>query len=203
VQDPAAALVVRYAAVPAEARVLDLCSAPGGKAVGVAGSGAFVVAADLSARRLARLRQNVARIGLEASVAPVVADARIPPFAAADFVLLDAPCTGTGTIRRHPDGRWRIGPAELADLVELQREILDAAAPLVRPGGILLYSTCSLEREENDEQVSGFLARHSDFVRAPIADMDPSVLDEQGQLLVLPQRQGVDGAFASRLRRVA
>jgi 16S rRNA (cytosine967-C5)-methyltransferase len=203
VQDPAAALVVRYAAVPAEARVLDLCSAPGGKAVGVAGSGAFVVAADLSARRLARLRQNVARIGLEASVAPVVADARIPPFAAADFVLLDAPCTGTGTIRRHPDGRWRIGPAELADLVELQREILDAAAPLVRPGGILLYSTCSLEREENEEQVSGFLARHSDFVRAPIADMDPSVLDEEGQLLVLPQRQGVDGAFASRLRRVA
>lgn len=203
VQDPAAALVVRYAAVPAEARVLDLCSAPGGKAAGVAGGGAFVVAADLSARRLARLRQNVTRLELGASVAPVVADARIPPFAPADFVFLDAPCTGTGTLRRHPDGRWRIGPAELADLVELQREILDAAAPLVRPGGTLLYSTCSLEREENEEQVSGFLARHPEFVRAPVADMDPSVLDDDGQLLVLPHRHGVDGAFASRLRRVA
>lgn len=203
VQDPAAALVVRYAAVPAGALVLDLCSAPGGKAVGIAGGGSFVVAADLSSRRLSRLRQNVARLGLEASVAPVVADARIPPFAAADFVLLDAPCTGTGTLRRHPDGRWRIGPAELADLVELQREILGAAAPLVRPGGILLYSTCSLEREENEDQVAGFLARHPEFAREPVAGMDPSVLDADGQLLVLPQRHGTDGAFASRLRRVA
>jgi 16S rRNA (cytosine967-C5)-methyltransferase len=202
VQDPAAALVVRYAAVPRGARVLDLCSAPGGKAAGVADAAAFVVAADLSTRRLQRLRQNVARLGLAERVAAVVADARTPPFAPADFVLLDAPCTGTGTLRRHPDGRWRVGPAELAELVALQAEILDAAAPLVRPGGVLVYSTCSLEPEENEAQVSRFLHRNPTFTRAPAAELDPSLLDADGQLVVLPQRDGVDGAFAARLRRV-
>lgn len=202
VQDPAAALVVRYAAVPAGARVLDLCAAPGGKAVGTADGGAFVAAMDLSNRRLRRLRQNVDRLGLAAEVALLVGDARHPPFTPSDAVLIDAPCTGTGTIRRHPDGRWRIEPPELAALVQLQREILDAAAPLVRPGGILVYSTCSLEREENEDQVSGFLDRHPEFARGPAAGIDAALLDPDGQLLVLPQRDGVDGAFAARLRRV-
>jgi 16S rRNA (cytosine967-C5)-methyltransferase len=202
VQDPAAALVVRYAAVPRGAVVLDLCSAPGGKAAGVADAAAFVAAADLSPRRLVRLRQNVTRLSLADRVGAVAADARHPPFAPADFVLLDAPCTGTGTIRRHPDGRWRVGPAELAELVALQGEILDAAAPLVRAGGVLVYSTCSLEREENEEQVTRFLERHPDFSRAPAAEVDASLLDADGQLLVLPHRDGTDGAFAARLRRV-
>jgi 16S rRNA (cytosine967-C5)-methyltransferase len=202
VQDPAAALVVRYAAVPRGATVLDLCSAPGGKAAGAAEFASFVAAADLSPRRLQRLRQNVERLGLGERVGAVVADARRPPFAPADLVLLDAPCTGTGTIRRHPDGRWRVGPAELGELVALQSEILDAAAPLVRVGGVLVYSTCSLEPEENEAQVSRFLERHPDFTRAPAAELDPSLLDADGQLVVLPQRDGVDGAFAARLRRV-
>jgi 16S rRNA (cytosine967-C5)-methyltransferase len=182
--------------------VLDLCSAPGGKAVGAAEAAAFVAAADLSPRRLARLRQNVERLGLAERVGAVAADARRPPFAAADFVLLDAPCTGTGTIRRHPDGRWRVDPEALAELVALQREILDAAAPLVRAGGVLVYSTCSLEPEENEAQVTRFLERHPDFTRAPAAELDPSLLDADDQLVVLPQRDGVDGAFAARLRRV-
>jgi 16S rRNA (cytosine967-C5)-methyltransferase len=202
VQDPAAALVVRYAAVPRGAVVIDLCSAPGGKAAGAAASASFVAAADLSPRRLGRLRQNVERLGLASRVGAVVADARRPPFAPADLVLLDAPCTGTGTIRRHPDGRWRVGPAELADLVALQSEILDAAAPLVRPDGVLVYSTCSLEPEENETQVSRFLDRHPAFERAPAAEVDHSLLDADGQLVVLPQRDGMDGAFAARLRRV-
>jgi 16S rRNA (cytosine967-C5)-methyltransferase len=202
VQDPAAALVVRYAAIPAGAVLLDLCSAPGGKAAGAAEAASFVAAADLSPRRLLRLRQNVERLGLAGRVGAVVADARRPPFAPADFVLLDAPCTGTGTLRRHPDGRWRVGPAELTELVTLQGEILDAAATLVRTGGVLLYSTCSLEPEENEAQVSRFLERHPEFTRSPAADLDPSLLDADGQLVVLPQRDGVDGAFAARLRRV-
>jgi 16S rRNA (cytosine967-C5)-methyltransferase len=202
VQDPAAALVVRYAAVPAGATVLDLCAAPGGKAIGAAAAGAFVAAADLSTRRLARLRQNVARLGFGERVGPVVADARHPPFSPADFVLIDAPCTGTGTLRRHPDGRWRVGPAELVELVTLQEQILDAAAPLVRTGGVLVYSTCSLEQEENEQQIARFLDRHPAFIRAPAANLDPALLDADGQLLVLPQRDGVDGAFAARLRRV-
>ena len=117
-------------------------------------------------------------------------------------MLLDAPCTGTGTIRRHPDGRWRVGPAELTELVALQEQILDAAAPLVRPGGVLVYSTCSLEQEENEQQITRFLDRHPEFLRAPVAAIDSALLDAESQLLVLPQRDGVDGAFAARLRRV-
>ncbi|HET8654586.1 MAG TPA: 16S rRNA (cytosine(967)-C(5))-methyltransferase RsmB [Longimicrobiaceae bacterium] len=204
VQDPAAALVVRYAAPPRGAVVLDLCAAPGGKALGLAERAGLVVAADLSAGRLRRLGENVDRLGLGGRVAPVVADARWPPFRPADVVLVDAPCTGTGTLRRHPDGRWRVQPEDLAALAALQREILDAAAPLVRPGGYLVYSTCSLEPEENATQVEDFLARHPGFEPAPEhGSVDVSVLDGRGFLRVLPQRHAVDGAFAARLRRSA
>jgi 16S rRNA (cytosine967-C5)-methyltransferase len=203
VQDPAAGLVVDYAAVPAGSTVLDLCSAPGGKTVGVAESAAFVVAADLSRGRIGRVGQNVRRVGIAARVALAVADARTPPFAMADVVLLDAPCTGTGTFRRHPDGRWRVGPEELAALVVLQRQLLEAAAALVRPGGLLVYATCSLEPEENGQQVAEFLERHREFAREPQqGTVDRSLLAPDGDLLVLPQRQGVDGSFAARLRRI-
>lgn len=204
VQDPAAALVPRFAALPEGATVLDLCAAPGGKALDLAAGSRFVVAADLAFSRLRRLRENVARAELERRVAPVVADARRPPFRPADAVLLDAPCTGTGTLRRHPDGRWRLSPDQIGELVALQAEILAAAAPLVRPGGILVYSTCSLEPEENEGQVESFLARNPGFRREPPAGaVDPSLLTAEGSLAVLPQRRGVDGSFAARLRRLA
>jgi 16S rRNA (cytosine967-C5)-methyltransferase len=204
VQDPAAALVVRFAAVPRGALVLDLCAAPGGKAAAMATRAARVVAADLSLRRLRRLRENSARAGLEDRIAPVVADGRMPPFRPADLVLLDAPCTGTGTFRRHPDARWRLAAEQLEALRVLQAELLEGAAPLVRPGGLLVYSTCSLEPEENAVAVDEFLARHPEFARerAP-ADLDPSVLDANGDLEVLPQRHGVDGSYAARLRKDA
>jgi 16S rRNA (cytosine967-C5)-methyltransferase len=148
--------------------------------------------------------ENAARVGWGGRVGAVVADGRHPPFRAADAVLLDAPCTGTGTFRRHPDGRWRVGTEDLAALAALQAELLEAAAPLVRPGGLLVYSTCSLEREENEERVDEFLARHPEFEPAPPDGAVPAqVLDAAGRLCVLPQRQGVDGAFAARLRRRA
>ena len=135
-------------------------------------------------------------------MALAVADALHPPFMPVDAVLLDAPCTGTGTFRRHPDGRWRVGPEALLELVQLQRELLDAAAQLVRPGGELVYATCSLEPEENADQVEAFLERHAGFVRDPRPGVvDPSVLSDDEALQVLPQRQGVDGSFAVRLRR--
>jgi 16S rRNA (cytosine967-C5)-methyltransferase len=204
VQDPAAALVVRYAEVPAGATVLDLCAAPGGKALGMADDAARVAAADLSLRRLGRVVENAERIGWAGRVGPVVADARTPPFRAVDAVLLDAPCTGTGTFRRHPDGRWRVTEDDLAALAALQGELLEAAAPLVRPGGVLVYSTCSLEREENEERVEAFLARHPEFeIAPPSADVPAEVTDAAGRLCVLPQRHGVDGAFATRMRRRA
>jgi len=202
VQDPAAALVVRYAAVPDGATVIDLAAAPGGKALGMAERAARVAAADLSPRRIARVAENAARIGWGARIGPVVADGRHPPFRAADVVLLDAPCTGTGTFRRHPDGRWRVTPDDLAALAALQGELLDATAALVKPGGVLVYSTCSLEREENEERVEAFLADHPEFEPRPAPGAVPAdVVDAAGRLCVLPQRQGVDGAFAARLGR--
>lgn len=203
VQDPAASLVVDYAAVPEGSRVIDLCSAPGGKAIALAERASYLVAADLSLRRLRRVRENVERLGAGARVGAVVADGRTPPFRPADVVLLDAPCTGTGTLRRHPDGRWRVSADDLAALVALQRELLDSAAALVAPGGLLVYSTCSLEPEENEAQVDALLARAPAFTREPAAGaVHPSLLGERGDLLVLPQRQGVDGSYAARLRRV-
>ncbi|HET6232782.1 MAG TPA: 16S rRNA (cytosine(967)-C(5))-methyltransferase RsmB [Longimicrobiaceae bacterium] len=204
VQDPAAALVVRYAAVPAGATVLDLCAAPGGKAFGLASTADHVVAADNSYRRLARVRENARRLDAAHRVRAVVSDARNPAFRPADAVLLDAPCTGTGTFRRHPDGRWRVGEGDLDALAKLQAELLDAAAPLVRGGGLLVYSTCSLEGEENEVQIDAFLGRHPEFSIEPPNDaVDAELLDDAGRLSVLPQRQGVDGAFAARLRRTA
>ncbi|HEU4556207.1 MAG TPA: 16S rRNA (cytosine(967)-C(5))-methyltransferase RsmB [Longimicrobium sp.] len=204
VQDPAAALVVRYAQVPEGGTVLDLAAAPGGKALGMAERAAHVAAADLSHRRLRRVVENARRVGWVGRIGAVVADGRHPPFRPADAVLLDAPCTGTGTFRRHPDGRWRVSPDDLAALAALQAELLEAAATLVRPGGLLVYSTCSLEREENEERVDDFLARHPEFEPAPPAGaVPPEVVDAAGRLCVLPQRQGVDGAFAARMRRRA
>ncbi|HYR09602.1 MAG TPA: transcription antitermination factor NusB [Longimicrobium sp.] len=204
VQDPAAALVVRYADVPQGADVIDLCAAPGGKALGLAERAGRVAAADLSARRMRRVRENAVRVGWGERVGTVVADGRHPPFRAVDAVLLDAPCTGTGTFRRHPDGRWRVSPDDLNALTRLQDELLAAAAGLVRPGGLLVYSTCSLEPEENELRIERFLAGRPGWALEPPAGaVDASLLDGAGRLCVLPQRQGVDGAFAARLRRAA
>jgi 16S rRNA (cytosine967-C5)-methyltransferase len=150
-----------------------------------------------------RLRENVLRIGA-LPITIVVADARRPPVRDADLLLVDAPCTGTGTLRRHPDGRWRITPTDLEALRVLQRDILEAAAPCVRVGGHLVYSTCSIEPEENEEQVLGFIESHEEFEIDPAADAVPGeLLDENGFLRVLPQHSGFDGAFAARLRKRA
>jgi 16S rRNA (cytosine967-C5)-methyltransferase len=203
VQDPAAALVVHYADVEQGGTVLDVCAAPGGKALGLAERAGRVVAADLSRRRMRRVTQNSTRLGWDDRIGVVVADARQPPFRPADAVLLDAPCTGTGTLRRHPDGRWRVTPHDLEALVRLQDELLAASAELVRPGGLLVYSTCSLEREENELRVEQFLGARPGWALEATNAVDGSVLDESGRLCVLPQRHGVDGAFAARLRRAA
>lgn len=201
VQDPAAHLVTVYADVPEGTKVADLCAAPGGKALAVAHRSVPMLAADRSAARLRMLEENARRTGR--SVRVVVADARRPPLRRVDVALLDVPCTGTGTLRRRPDARWRLRPAALEELVRVQREMLDAAAELLPPGGILVYSTCSLEPEENERQVEAFLERHADFRYAPTGAVHDRYLDSRGRLLVLPQRTGFDGAFAARLERAA
>jgi 16S rRNA (cytosine967-C5)-methyltransferase len=202
VQDPAATLVTQYAAVPAGSVVLDLCAAPGGKAIELARTARFVVAADRAFTRLTRVRENLARLQIK-NIACVVADAADPPFAATDVVLVDAPCTGTGTFRRHPDARWRLKPSDLAVTCAAQHEILAAAAGSVRPGGLLVYSTCSLEGDENEDVVNTFLAAHPDFrLEPPPVGRVPSDAMHDGFLVVLPTLAGTDGAFAARLRRL-
>jgi 16S rRNA (cytosine967-C5)-methyltransferase len=202
-QDPASTLVTKYAAIPEGARVADVCAAPGGKTVELTRRAGAVFSSDLSFARMRRVIENVGRLELDAVYA-YVADARRPALREVDAVLIDAPCTGTGTFRRHPDARWRLKPSDLAVMAALQREILRAASTIVAPGGILVYSTCSLEIEENDAQVERFLSDHPEWKLEPPPDgsVPASVLDA-GRLRVLPQRHGTDGSFAARLRRVA
>ena len=201
VQDPAAMLVVQFAAF-GDGWIADLCAAPGGKALALSrAADAFVVASDLSYARLQRVQQNRARTGSH-NVALVNADARQLPFASIPQVLLDAPCTGTGTLRRHPDGKWRLDQVALQSLIELQRQLLAEAASCTAAGGLLVYATCSLEAEENEQQVEHFLTTHPDFSLEPATAVAPGYLDG-AWLRVLPQRHGFDGAFAARLRKAA
>ena len=147
------------------------------------------------------LRENVERTNLP--VAGIVARAERPPLMSAPLVLLDVPCTGTGTLRRHPDARWRMGPGDPAALAAVQESILEGGASVVPMGGLLVYSTCTLEPEENQERVNTFLLRHPDFRLEPSDTVDPTHLDADGRLATLPWRTGFDGAFAARLRRIA
>lgn len=199
VQDPAAALVTAFAGIPAGAPVADLCAAPGGKAAALAGEGRRVLAADLRRERLAPLRENASRTG--ADIVPVVADARRPPLRPGPAVLLDVPCTGTGTLRRNPDLKWRLDPGAPRRMAGAQRELLEGAAAAVAPGGLLVYATCSLEPEENEERVEAFLEARRDFERAGPGPVPEDVVDERGDLRVEPQRTGYDGAYAARLTR--
>ena len=204
VQDPAATLVTQYAAVPAGAKVADLCAAPGGKTVELARTASYVTSADSSEVRLQRLQETIDRLELD-HVTAVVCDARdAATLGTFDAVLVDAPCTGTGTFRRHPDARWRLRVSDLAVMAAAQRTILRAAANAVVPGGLLIYSTCSLEPEENDAQVEAFLAEHPSWTLEPPPEgAVPAAVLDAGRLRVLPQRHGTDGSFAARLRRGA
>lgn len=202
VQDPAHALACRYAAVPAGALLYDACAAPGGKAVMLERLGARVVAGDARRDRIGRLAETVRRAGVAIPV--MVADLVSAPFAtgALDAVFLDAPCSATGTMARHPDARWRVTARTPARAAGRQRELIAAAARLVRPGGLLIYATCSLEPEENSDIVNEFLARHPEFAREPAAGAVPAeLLTADGDFQSLPQRHGTDGAYAARLTR--
>jgi 16S rRNA (cytosine967-C5)-methyltransferase len=203
VQDPAATLVTTYASIPMGATVADLCAAPGGKALELSRTAGMVFGSDKSFGRLQRLLANQKRLE-SANIFPFVGDARQPAIKPVDVVLIDVPCTGTGTFRRHPDARWRIKISDFAVMSQLQRSIMRAAADVVNPGGLLIYSTCSLEPEENDAQVDWFLSENLNFVLEPPPEgaVSPELLDN-GRLRVLPQRHGTDGAFAARLRRIS
>ena len=200
-QDPASTLVTQYACVPTGAIAADLCAAPGGKAVELSRAAGNVLPSDVSFARLQRVVENARRLEID-SMHVYVADARFPAIRPVDFVLVDAPCTGTGTFRRHPDARWRLKVSDLAVMAALQKSILRAAADCVKPGGLLVYSTCSLEPEENDQQIEHFLNEHPGWrLDPPPEGVVPSGVLDLGVLRVLPHRHGTDGAFAARLRR--
>jgi len=202
VQDPAQALVLRFAALPDGQLILDACAAPGGKAIALSAHAGFLAAADLRPPRARRLRENLRRAGGE-HAAVLVADAGAPAVRACDVVVLDVPCLGTGTFARHPDARWRVTPDALQTLATQAEQLLRAQAEVVRPGGLLLFSTCSLEPEENEVQVEAFLTAHRQFRREPSEGVPAELLTPAGDLFLLPQRHGTDGAYAARLRRVS
>lgn len=207
VQDFAASLPVRLLGDVAGKPVLDLCAAPGGKTLQLSALGADVTAVDLSPDRLALIEENLTRLKLSAQC--VAADARDwRPATPAPFVLLDAPCTATGTIRRHPDLPWLKSAADLSACESLQRELLDAAADMTAPGGLLVYAVCSLEPEEGEERIASFLSRRTDFARVAVtADevFDSRFVSADGDLKTLPSywpdKGGMDGFYATKLRR--
>jgi 16S rRNA (cytosine967-C5)-methyltransferase len=212
VQDAAAALPARLMGDVRELTVADLCAAPGGKTAQLAAAGARVVAVDRAPARLERLRGNLARLHLAAeTVAADVTQWRAGPF---DAVLLDAPCSSTGTIRRHPDIPWLKREADIATLAALQRRLILRAAELTKPGGVLVYCTCSLEPEEGIEVVRGLLDDNPNMRRLPISageiDGRGEWLTPDGDLRTLPshlddpdsRQAGLDGFYAARLQRI-
>jgi 16S rRNA (cytosine967-C5)-methyltransferase len=206
VQDVAAQIPVRLLGKVAGLRVIDLCAAPGGKTAQLAALGAHVTALDRSRQRLARMKENLERLHLHAEME--AADAALwAPTDAFDCVLLDAACSATGTIRRHPDIAWLKDPGDLVKLAAMQDRLLDKAADLLRPGGILVYSTCSLQPEEGILRIDALLERRPDLSRRTLDIADVAGLTElispEGDLRTLPchlaELGGMDGFYAARL----
>jgi len=211
VQDEAAQIVSLILAPKPGERILDLCAAPGGKTTHLAQlmqDQGEIIAVDVSPAKLEIVQENCRRLGI-AIVKVKAFDATRPlPFAPGSFdgCLVDAPCTGLGTLRRHPEGKWRIKEQDILRLQEMQGQILRQAAPLIKKdGGILVYSTCTLTQEENEGVISAFLSEHKEFSLEHVSSLLPpgceGLVDEQGCLRTLPHRHKTDGFFAARLRR--
>ena len=201
IQDPASQQVTAAMGARPGERVLDLCAAPGGKATALAAPGVRVVAVDVHSGRAGLVSGNAARLGLADRVAVVAADGARPPFRGAVFdrVLVDAPCSGLGTLRRRPDLRWRVDPPSVERLAALQRRLLTAAADLVRPGGTLVYSVCTLTATESIE-VDDWIAR----ARPDLVPNDPpgAPWEPWGRgAVLLPQTGGTDGMCLFRYVR--
>ncbi len=207
VQDFAATLPVLLLGDVKDRKVIDLCAAPGGKTMQLAAAGAEVTAVESDPARLLRLKENLARTGLSATL--VEQDAR-------DFkdnaplVLIDAPCTASGTIRRHPDLPWIKEPGDVLARAPLAYEILESGAAMLEPGGLLVFAVCSLEREEGEEQIAAFLYAHPEFARVAITPDEvfghSEWISPEGDLRTLPchlpQQGGMDGFYAARLKRL-
>jgi 16S rRNA (cytosine967-C5)-methyltransferase len=210
VQDEAAQLVSFIVAPQPGERVLDVCAAPGGKTTHLAqlmGDQGEIVAVDVSSSKLTQLEENCHRLGISI-VKALNRDTQSPlPFSHGSFdrVLVDAPCTGLGTLRRHPDGKWRVKEGDIIRLQKLQGQILAQAAPLVKEEGILIYSTCTMTPEENEGVIEPFLAAEKGFYLEEASFYLPpgcdGLIDEKGYFHTFPHCHGIDGFFAARIRR--
>ncbi len=211
VQDESSMLVGHALAPFPGTRVLDTAAAPGSKTTHLAqlmGDRGEIIALDIHPHKLTLIAANCRRLGITC-IQPVKGDARQLGHRMcgwADFVLLDAPCSGLGVLRRRPDARWRKKEASIAEMAALQKEMLDGVAPCLKPGGVLVYSTCTITREENLGQVEDFVTRHPEFVLEDLSALLPAGLDDQGTLSrgyiqLLPHRHGMDGFFIARLRK--
>jgi len=211
VQDAAAAMPARLFGDVKDKTIVDLCAAPGGKTAQLIHAGARVTAVDRSAHRIARLRENLSRLSLEAETAVADATEWQPSGELFDGVLIDAPCTATGTIRRHPDVAWLKQESDIGALAAVQRQLLQKAVTLLKPGGTLVYCTCSLEPEEGEQAIAELLAAESGLRRAPVGRDEVAGLDEvltpDGDIRTLPSHLahedsrlgGLDGFYAARL----
>lgn len=201
VQDEAAQLVTVYGALPERARVLDVCAAPGGKSCHMAQS-AEVTSLDLHANKLRKIEAEARRLGVSVKTRAHDAQEPIPEeLGEFDVVVVDAPCTGLGTLRRHPELRYRRSEEDIARLAVLQRRILENAQAAVAPGGLLLYAVCSTEPQEGVDQIEMFLRSHPEFTAEPPVLERPLPLT-QAYLRTLPGPEGLDGFFAARMRRM-
>jgi len=210
VQDAAATLPVHLLGELYGKQVIDLCAAPGGKTAQLAASGAQVIAVERDESRMVRLKENLERLHLAADL--LLKDVRdFHPKSPSPYVLLDAPCSATGTIRRHPELPWIKGANDVTLCAQAAGELLDAAADMTAKGGLLVFAVCSLEREEGPEQIDDFLRRRREFVREPVAPQDvfglSQLVDTSGDLRTLPchlaEKGGMDGFYAARLRHVS
>jgi 16S rRNA (cytosine967-C5)-methyltransferase len=211
VQDEASQLVVALLDPQPGEQVLDLCAAPGGKTTAIAervGPSGFIVAVDRNARRLDLVQRAVRRLGLS-GIRTVVRDAtrslaELAPPGGFDRILVDAPCSGLGTLRRNPDAKWRVRPGDSARLADVQQALLGSAAAVLRPGGVLVYSVCTVLAEENEEIARHFLRRSRDFTAAPRAALPEevkAVANPEGFLQTFPHTCDTDGFFAARFER--
>lgn len=208
VQDAAATLPVRLMGDVAGKSVADLCAAPGGKTLQLAAAGAQVTAVDVSGRRMVRVAENLARAGLSAEL--VTSDvSKWTTTEKFDAILLDAPCSGTGTLRRHPDIAWLKDEEDIGRLSLTQDRLLVRAAELLKPGGTLVYAVCSLQEDEGPARIEALLGRNRDLERVPVQPAELPGLDEaitsSGDVRTLPsmwtERGGLDGFYIARVRK--
>ncbi len=210
VQDAAAALPATLFGDLNGHHVIDMCAAPGGKTLQLAANGAQVTAIDRSAKRLKRLEENLVRMELQNNVTIEVSDAASwRPATPPTHMLLDAPCSATGTMRRHPDTGYLKSPQDIEGLTRIQTRLLDHAAEILSVDGVLIYCTCSLQKDEGERQIDDFLNRHKNFKRLPITTDEVGryerLVDQNGDVRILPfyleDEGGIDGFFISRLKK--